>query len=757
MEYEGGLDKLDKKARKKVHELAKKRYKQAHDFWSDKRERQKDDLRFLAGTPDNKWQWPDYLVSARENDPDGGRPCLTINKLPQHVNQIVNDHRMNRPSIKVRPVDSGADVKVAEVLDGVVRHILACSDANTVFDTTCQSQVACGEGFFRLLTRYADYNDPMFRQEIYLEVIRNPLRVVIDPMVQHPTARDANWAFILSEVPEDDFEDEYPDQEGTDWDAADMQYWYNSAEKKIVVAEYFAFKKIKEEKVDVEGRTRQVERRQLCWYKMTGMEVLDYRELPGQWIPLIRALGNEVEVEGRVEVSGIIRNAKDAQRGYNYWSSVLVEKLALQSKAPVVGYAGQFENFEDRWSTSNVRNYAYLEVNPVTDNAGSVLPLPQRMPPPADLSAIVTSMQVAAEDLKSVTGQYDASLGQRSNETSGKAIIARQREGDTGSYHYVDNMSKAVEQCGRVIVEWVPHYMDTPQILRILGDDMKPSQVRIDPTQPRAVEQVQDPNGGLEAIYNFGTGKYDVSITVGPGFATKRQEQLTAMSEMVKGNPALWQVIGDLMVRSMDWPGAEKMADRLKLTLIPPIQQMEAENANLPPEIAAQITQAQMQMEQQQQMMAQQGEAMAQAQEQATGEMHAAEKAKLELEIMRERLKAEEQRIMMSKQIMDARTGEQMAKLDQDTQAAINTIKDLLDDHETKILDTVAPPRKEGVEKEEAPEPDVLGTVESVMTSHDAVMKQVSAMIEALVSQTEKRKQVIITTPSGDVYTGEVN
>ena len=771
--YKSGVKELGSEA-EKVLEKARKRYAQALEYWSEKRERQADDLRFLAGDPDNKWQWPDQLVAQREQDPDAPRPCLTINQLTQHVNQVVNDHRMNRPGLKARPADDYGDVKTAEIIDDMLRQIQSTSDADTAYDQACYNMVGCGEGWFRVLSRYIDGGEmPGFKQELVVEPIRNSMRVLIDPQTQHPTARDAKWMFILSEMLEEEFEDQWPRKEKVNWDDSDLALWHTRLNGRVyvTVAEYFYFKNVDRdyylldtgEVVGEEGVTpesgkspidkRTVPEKQLCWVKMSGSDVLDFAELPGKWFPLIRALGVETEVDGKVDIKGLVRPAKDAQRSYNYWSSVLVEKLALQSKAPVVGYAGQFEGFEDRWSTSNIRNFAYLEVNPITDGQNQVLPLPQRMPPPADLSAIVQSMMLASDDLKRVTGQYNASLGQQSNEVSGRAISARQKEGDTGTYHFLDNMKKAITQLGRVLIDLIPAYYDVPQMLRVLGEDGKPRNVRIDPTQPQAMRQMSV-GDAVETIFNPGVGRYDVIATIGPSFDSRRQESLTFMSEMTKANPALWQVIGDLMVKAQDWPGADKMAERLKMTLLPPIQQMESQGANLPPDVQAHIAAAQQQIQQQQQMMQEQGQQLAQIQQQAIGEKQQAEIARRDLEIARERLKGEERALMLSKQLLDTRTGEQVAKFDGETQKALQAIKDLLDQHEGELLDKIAPESDGEGEKEG---PDATAVTGAVLESHGKVMQTVDAMIKALQASAEQKKKIVITTPSGDQYTGEVN
>ena len=55
-------------------------------------------------------QWPEEVKKQRERD---RRPCLTINRMPTFIRQIVNDARMNKPAIKCHPVDSNADVETA--------------------------------------------------------------------------------------------------------------------------------------------------------------------------------------------------------------------------------------------------------------------------------------------------------------------------------------------------------------------------------------------------------------------------------------------------------------------------------------------------------------------------------------------------------------------------------------------------------------------------------------------------------------------
>jgi hypothetical protein len=256
---------------------------------------------------------------------------------------------------------------------------------------------------------------------------------------------------------------------------------------------------------------------------------------------------------------------------YNYWTSQEAEMLALAPKAPFIGYGGQFEGYESQWKTANTNNWPYLEVNPdVTDGQGAILPLPQRAQPPMASSGLMQAKLGASEDIKSATGQYNASLGQTSNERSGRAILARQREGDVGTYHYQDNLARAVRHIGRQCVDLIPRIYDTQRIARIIGLDGETKMVKIDPTQAEPVRKIQNQDGVvIDKIYNPSVGKYDVVVATGPGYATKRQEALEAMAQLLQGNPQLWAVAGDLFVKNMDWPGAQEMAKRFAKTIDP--------------------------------------------------------------------------------------------------------------------------------------------------------------------------------------------
>jgi hypothetical protein len=590
----GGSDKSDLLA------TMRSRFTMALAAYSESREDELDDLRFMAGSPDNQWQWPADVLATRgsvQGQTINARPCLTINKLPQHVRQVTNEQRQNRPSPKVIPADDNADVAVAEVFDGIIRHIEYMSDADVAYDTACDNQVVYGEGYIRILTEYT--RDDSFDQDLKIGRIRNSFSVYMDPTIQDPCGSDAKWCFITEDLLKAEYERQFPDAQpissilarGIGDQALSM--WLS--ENTIRIAEYFYVDYVPSTLNLYPGnitmfdgtpqdaklramfgqplRSRKADRKRVMWLKTNGYEVLEEREWAGKWIPVVRVVGNEFEVDGRMFVSGLVRNAKDAQRMYNYWVSQEAEMLALAPKAPFIGYGGQFEGYEMQWKTANTTNWPYLEVNPdVQDGAGNVLPLPMRAQPPMAQTGLIQAKMGAAEDIKATTGQYNASLGQQGNERSGRAILARQQEGDTGTYHFVDNLGRAIRYVARQLVDMIPKIYDTQRVARIIGLDGEVGMAKINPMQAEPVKKIVDQAGTvIEKIYNPSVGVYDVVITTGPSYLTKRQEAVEAMANILQTSPQLWQVAGDLFIKNMDWPGAQEMAARFKKIIDPKV------------------------------------------------------------------------------------------------------------------------------------------------------------------------------------------
>ena len=582
----------------------RERYTAAVEAWADNRKRYIADVKFLDGE-----QWPAEIVQLRDK---AGQPCLVVDKLSQYVRQVVNDSRQNRPSIKVRPVDSGADIETADILQGLCRHIEDRSDASAAYDTAVDCAVRGGFGFIRILTEYA--HDATFEQEICIERVRNPLAVVVDPDFRKADGSDIKYAFIVDEIPEDEFERLYPDaKKGTDFDVGDLGW--EAKEGHRIIAEYFEVV-VKPQKLHLladgtsvpddeyqlaldEGllppqivETRDIDTNVVMWSKVHGKGYIEEpREWMGKYIPIALVIGNEVDIDGKVSYKGLCSAAKDAQRLYNYSRSAFAERVALAPKSPYIAAFGQIENHPE-WEDANSTNYSTLTYDPVSVD-GTVIGAPQRQPASDIPAGFAQDMQLSEHDIQASLGMYAASLGQASNEKSGKAIMARQREGDTSTYHFHDNLARTIRHIGRILVDLIPKVYDSKRVIRVIGEDGTTQMADINPMAPQANIKM-----GAKSVYNLNIGTYDVSVTAGASYTTRRVEAAEAMMQMTQANPQLFGLIGDLMVKNMDWPGADEIADRLKLMLPPQIQQAEQKDGEQSPEVQAVMAQAEQAIQQ---------------------------------------------------------------------------------------------------------------------------------------------------------------
>ncbi|MNU46285.1 hypothetical protein D3C71_351440 [compost metagenome] len=621
-----------------ILQKAKECFKEDQEAFRDNRERMLEDLRF--SNPACPEQWDDAVRRAREQSEAGARPCLTFDQTNQYIAQVVNDSRQNKPGIKVIPVDSGADVEVAEKLEGMIRHIEYSSRAGIAYDTAQEYAARVGLGWLRVVPEVveAERNE----QEIRIKRVHDPLSVLLDANSQEPDGSDASRGFVETVLTKRAFKELYPKASVISWDTSDrIDGWL--ADESVRVCEYFYKVETKVNNLVISGPQgeritvtedeywRLVEQTgmrppveatfpstetSVKWVKMTGMEVLEETDFPSRYIPLVPVLGYELYVEGRRYLCGMTRRMMDSQRAYNYERTSYIEQVALQPKAPFVIPWESVENFQDEWATANTSNRAYLPYN-ATDTEGRQLPQPQRQGPPPVGSSFVQGGALALSDIQASIGMYRANLGAPSNETSGRAINARQREGDTANYHYIDNLSRSIEQLGRVIVDMIPRIYDTQRVARITGDDGSVDAVKIDPEMSQAKQKTAD-----SLVINPGVGQYDVRVKAGPSYTTLRQESAEAIGQILQGNPQAFAVLGPEWAKMQDWPNAEKVSKMLLAIAPPAVQALAQGDADIPPAVQAQM-----------QQMQQQNEQMQQALEEATQKINAdvvAEMAKME-------------------------------------------------------------------------------------------------------------------------------
>jgi hypothetical protein len=603
------------KADEKLIDRCKKGLASSLERENTARDRWKADYKFANADPDNGYQWEPALLKARQNDPNGARPALTVNKTKQHNRQITNEARQNKPAVRVFPVDGGADKKTAEILNGVIRHIEANSDADSAYETATEHQVDAGVGYWRVVTDYA--RDDSFDQEIFIRRIKNPLNVVLGPH-NEADGSDAREGWIFNDVPREEFQRRYPDINAASWETLDSAGWVTK--DTVRECEYFLITDEEDTLIvgddgnpvlwsklqpDVQAqyklrndlRKRPVKRPKLTWYKLAGDgEQLDSRELAGRYIPIVKVVGEELEIDGEIDRKGHTRGMKDAQRMYNYWSSAGVEFGALQGKQPYLAPAEAIEGYEEYWNNINTSNQPYLPYNAFDEN-GNTIPMPQRQQPPVAAPMYMSGMQVAAEELKMASGQYDSSLGRSGNATSGRQEFAQQQKGDTATFHFRDNLARAIRYTGKILIDLIPKIYDTPRIAQILGEDGKDGEVHIDPAMKVPYREEQDPSTNeIKRIFNPAIGRYDVRTGSGPSYSTRRQEAFYTLTDMASRNPQVMQVAGDLVMKAADFPMAEELAERFEKTLPPNLKGKEGASPEVQ-QMQQQLQQAQAQLQ----------------------------------------------------------------------------------------------------------------------------------------------------------------
>ena len=544
--------------------LAIERYRLCEDGYQEIWREARTDLDFVAGK-----QWPETLEKDRLTSEGGARPVLTINKLLAYTNKVCNDYRMNRPQLRVIPGDNQADSDTADVIEGLMRHIQIKSDGEATFDAALDYAAICGFGYMRVRTDWAEGDT--FKQEIKLERVDDPFSVLFPTHLIHTVDyADAPYCFVVSHVAKDEFVAQHPQWGGSDWPTSGPEGWLT--DKTVRIVEYFVIEETPRtiyQMADgtiassiVEGQiavdSREVIDRKVKWYKMSCFDILERGEFPGSCIPIVPALGRELMVNGRKMYISLIRNGRDPQRTYNYFWSSEAERVALAPKSPFILAEGQDEGHEREWQLANRANLPYLRYKP-TSIEGQLVPAPQRQMPVQVDSGIVELLRESNDNIKSAIGLFDASMGNAGPEKSGKAIQARQREGDLSNLHFVDNLSKSMRRLGRIIVDLIPYVYSAPAIVRILGEDNLEKVVKIN-------ERYHD-GSKPDRLYDVTVGQYDVIVDTGPSYVSRKAESADLLVKLADNNPQMSASFGDLLASYLDAP--HEIVERLR-KMVPP-------------------------------------------------------------------------------------------------------------------------------------------------------------------------------------------
>lgn len=552
----------------------------SHDYDRDNRREAMEDLRFVAGH-----QWSDAAKKER-----AGRPMITINRSGQFLRQVSNPIRQNMPTIKVEP-DRDDQSDMAEIANGLLRRIQYNSSAAHVYAGATEHMVACGIGWFRVVQQYE--GDDSFDQELRIKRVFNPLSVYPDPSALEPDRSDMQWALVSEMVPLASFKARYPGKAPSGVDTTSnsgSNITWNSGDY-VRIAEFWRRKEVKRTlallkdgsvhemtergaeairdlvNAGVIVNTRDVKGYTCEMVLVSGFDVLsDPYECPSSWIPLIPVIGAEIPLDEGVYRHGLIRFQREPQQLHNYFMSVAAESLGQQPKTPYLATAEQIKKYKGMWDNANKSQLPYLLYDADAKVPGGA---PTRVAPPPLPAGLIQMAQMLSEDMKATTGIYDAALGAKSNETSGVAIAQRTEQGNQATFHFVDNLEHSLEHLGRVLLGMIPKVYDTERVLRLVGEDDSEKEVVVNKPMVQF---------GSSALKHNDLSKMSfksVRVVLGPNYASRRAETVQNLVNLTQSIPQVGQVGADLIVKNMDFDGAEQLAERLRAVLPPQVLQAE--------------------------------------------------------------------------------------------------------------------------------------------------------------------------------------
>jgi hypothetical protein len=588
-----------------VVQEARKRFDRCNEWEGEWRQRFLRDIKFAYGDSENGFQWPNEIRNARENT---AKPCLTLNLIRAHNKMISNEMRKNKSEVKFIGMGNGATQDSADVMQDLFRHTQQISDAQHLALPVARSwAVDGGIGYVRLVTRYEA--DDSFDQEVYLDPVDDPMQVFIDPDIHvGGNALDAKFAFVFDDVPRQDFREAYPGLvsrvRGTEPLGLGGSPSDRRGESHIRVCEYFRrvpkrselvsflyegqrfnfprdrFERLIRKKEARDGildkettRLREVTSDEVEWYLIVGSEVIEQTIWLGKYIPIIRCIGEETVIEGRLDRKGHTRYMLDAQRMFNYFSSAQIEGLSLQTKAPWLVPAKAIEEHEAIWRMSNIENPAVLPYNHVDPEGNPEVPIPPpvRIDPPGASAGFQQAMENSRQQIMMVSGQYENQLGEPGNERTGAAINARRSQSATANFHFQDNYETMLIALGKQLLDLYPRLYDTKRIKRIVASDGLEYDLVIDPSLRAGFTQEQNFRGEvIKRVMNPMAGKYEVGATVGPSHDTRREETVENMTLILTQAPGLIPILGDVLVKNMQFEGAAEASLRLR-RMVPPV------------------------------------------------------------------------------------------------------------------------------------------------------------------------------------------
>ena len=585
----------DKLAESKTVSDLLRDYKLSVNAESDNRTRA---LYVLDFTRPGADQWTGDQVKAR-----GSRATYSFNQLPKFGRQVINDQWQNVPNIKYIPTN-GTNIDKAELLEDKVREVQAQGSAQTAYKLAIASQINIGWGYFAFCTYYD--NDETFDQNIGIRQIPNTFQIYDDPTTREQDRSDRRYLIEVEDVPRTDFNknseldytssdlvgigDDFPDWADIGKDLVRIgHYWRMEYDKSYLWSNKKTGEVIKEKPKDTNNyNMREVKKPRVMYYKCTALDVLETREWEGSYIPFCFVEGNKNIIDGKVYYTGIYEDMISTQILYNYATNTAIELAESAPIAPFIGDSRAFKGFEKFFDQVNTKNFGYLPYNAL-DNNGQPIPRPERLQNSADLSSAVSLVQMAEQNFYGTSGIYPASLGQQSNEKSGKAIIARQKEGDVSTSNYPDAFARALLFGGKIFKDLSKKIYDGAREIQVMSEDKKTRSVKIN-------QKYKDEKTGKPMHFDLTEGDYEEQVTTGPSYSTKREEAREAQIQLFQAAPQAMLPALPMIIRNMDWPQADKTADAVERGLPPELRDpeyMEDQMKDIPPVVKQQLMQAQ--------------------------------------------------------------------------------------------------------------------------------------------------------------------
>lgn len=568
-------------------------------------------------------QWPQYAAASRGLD----RPQLVVNEVNTYIKKITNAQRQARPRGKASPIDSFADKKIAKIITGIGKHCEINSDADSAYDTAFDFSARMGWGYWRLRTDYI--SEDSRKQDIYIDVVQNPFAVYFDPNSRLPDGSDAEGALITDKITIAAFEKMYPGAQTSGFDSRGTgdsdPDWIT--EKDIRLAEYYCIDRKKAKLIYLSDGTdifedqlppgdllaqvgisiigdRDSYKRVVKWRKQTAVEILEERDLPGRWIPVIPTYWTNTIVDNKRLKFGLVKDAKDPQIIINFMHTAIIECLALATKAKWLIPEGADEGHENEFRNANLSPSATLHYKP-TGVDGQPIAAPERIQPEPPPSGFIEGAFLSSNNLSRVMGTFDPAVRGGAQHKSDKTLNAERAQSENANFDGFDNFTRSLKHSWRVMLSWMPTTFDTQRVQRIVGDDGRDSLVTIN----ERTQQPSEDGGAIEKVLNdIRIGTYDVVMETGPGYDTLRQEGVATMMQLLDTplGEKVAQTGDDIIVREMDFNGSDVLADRLAAAN--PLSQID-EKSEVPPKVQMQIKGMQQQLQQSQQVIQQlQGE-----------------------------------------------------------------------------------------------------------------------------------------------------